>query len=196
MSGTRGWRLAALLVIGACVGPGSRAGAELPPGSYDALRAAAQECLAIRVLSVVTTVEEQDAETGFIRHSLLISATVTHAKRTASGVEAGDTVQIDSYHIDPGTSGWVGPAIPPILAEGWTGDAYLNQVDTDPAYELAAYGRSFTESSDGSDPDGGGSDGDDGGGLALGPLGVVCGLALGALSVVCCRRRRRGRMRV
>ena len=127
--------LAALLFVAPA--PGA-----LPPGSYEKLKAEAQEKLRIKILTV-----EQTAQSDR-RLEVLFTAEVLAVERTQTGLEPGDTIQIQSYRW---TKSYAGPKNPPLLPIGWVGIAYLNKVDNDAkgvdnVYSLAAYGASFEES--------------------------------------------------
>ena len=114
----------------------------LPPGSYEKLKAEAQEKLKIKIVAV-----EKKAQ-GDRRLEVLFAAEVLEVERTQTGLKPGDTIEIQSYRW---TKSYAGPKNPPLLPVGWVGIAYLNQVKgdaTDAAkiYTLAAYGASFEES--------------------------------------------------
>jgi hypothetical protein len=116
--------------------------AALPPGSYEKLKAEAQEKLAIKILEVETK-KESDR-----RLDVLFTAEVLTVERSETGLKSGDTIRIQSYRW---TKSYAGPKNPPLLPVGWTGIAYLNKADSDAkeadhVYSLAAYGDSFEES--------------------------------------------------
>jgi len=115
--------------------------AALPPGSYDKLKAEAQEKLKIKIVAV-----EQKAQSDR-RLDVLFTAEVLEVERSETGLKPGDTIQIHSYRW---TKSYAGPKNPPLLPVGWTGIAYLNKADgdakdADTVYSLAAYGASFEE---------------------------------------------------
>jgi hypothetical protein len=116
--------------------------AALPPGSYEKLKAAAQEKLTIKII-VVETKEQSDR-----RIEVLYTAEVLAVERSETHLKPGDTIQIQSYRW---TKRYAGPKNPPLLPVGWTGIAYLNKPDSEAEnennpYVLAAYGDSFEES--------------------------------------------------
>ena len=113
----------------------------LPPGSYDKLKAEAQEKLQIKIVSV-----EQKAQSDR-RLEVLFTAEVLEVERSQTGLKPGDIIQIQSYRW---TKSYAGPKNPPLLPVGWIGIAYLNKADgastgAVKAYTLAAYGASFEE---------------------------------------------------
>jgi hypothetical protein len=113
--------------------------AALPPGSYDKLKAEAQEKLTIKIIGVETK-EQSDR-----RLEVLFTAEVLTVERSETHLKPGDAIQIQSYRW---TKRYAGPKNPPLLPVGWTGIAYLNKADEDAdhVYSLAAYGASFEES--------------------------------------------------
>jgi hypothetical protein len=115
--------------------------AVLPPGSYDTLKAEAQEKLKIKVVGV-----EQKAQSDCYLE-VLLTAEVLQVERSQTGLKPGDTIEIQSYRW---TKSYAGPQNPPLLPVGWIGIAYLNKADgdakdADSVYSLAAYGASFEE---------------------------------------------------
>lgn len=120
----------------------SIAPAALPPGSYDKLKAEAQEKLTVKIVAV----EKQEESKR--RLEVLFTAEVLAADRTKTCLRPGDVIQIQSYRW---TGKYRGPKNPPVLPVGWIGIAYLNKADNDAEdadnlYSLAAYGASFEES--------------------------------------------------
>jgi hypothetical protein len=118
------------------------AAAALPPGSYDKLKAEAQEKLTIKIIRV------EKKEQNDRRLEVLFTAEVLAVERSETCLKPGDTIQVQSYRW---TKRYAGPKNPPLLSAGWTGIAYLNKADTDDEgannlYTLAAYGASFEES--------------------------------------------------
>jgi hypothetical protein len=116
--------------------------AALPPGSYEKLKAEAQEKLTIKIIGVETK-EQSDR-----RLDVLFAAEVLAVERSETSLKPGDTIQIQSYRW---TKSYAGPKNPPLLPVGWIGSAYLNKADSDAedadnVYSLAAYGASFEES--------------------------------------------------
>jgi len=114
----------------------------LAPGSYEKLKAEAQEKLKIKVLAV-----EKKAQSDR-RLEVLFTAEVLAVERSQAGLKPGDTIQIQSYRW---TKSYAGPTNPPLLPVGWIGIAHLNKVGGDKkggdnVYTLAAYGDSFEES--------------------------------------------------
>src|SRR5207249_1387463 len=101
--------LAALPAFTLC--PPARA--ELPPGSYNTLRAEAQEALVIEV-SDVRTEERKRGETAVV-----VEAKVLGVERSASKLKRGDTLQIRYTHHDLSKlDGFAGPRPVPILRKG------------------------------------------------------------------------------
>jgi hypothetical protein len=116
--------------------------AALPPGSYEKLKAEAQEKLTIKIIRV------EKKEQSDRRIEVLFTAEVLAVERSETHLKPGDTIQIHSYRW---TKSYAGPKNPPLLPVGWTGIAYLNKADgeaeeVDNLYTLAAYGDSFEES--------------------------------------------------
>jgi hypothetical protein len=130
--------LVAVLVTFAVV---STAHTELPPGSYEKLKAEAQEKLKVKIVAV----EQQAQSDRYLE--VLFTAEVLAVERSETGLKPGDTIQIQSYRW---TKSYAGPKNPPLLPVGWIGIAYLNKADdeakdADNVYSLAAYGDSFEE---------------------------------------------------
>ena len=116
---------------------GAVAQAELPPGSYDKLKAGAQEKFKIKIVGV----EQQGKDP---KMTVIFTAEVLQVERSATGVKPGDRITIQSYHW---TKSYAGPKNPPVLPEGWEGVAYLNKAKgSNKNYRLAAYGGSFEPS--------------------------------------------------
>ena len=114
--------------------------AELPPGSYEKLRAEAQEAITGKVLSV----ETKELEPG--RTEVVAEIKVTGVERSKVGLKKGDVVTVKYVHIDPAKlPGFAGPRPIPILKNGKIYPAFLNKVEGEASYEPAAYGASFTE---------------------------------------------------
>lgn len=111
--------------------------AALPPGSYDKLKAGAQEKLKIKVVEVAKQGKDPKLKVTF-------TAQVLAVERSATGLKPGDQITIQSYRW---TKRYAGPKNPPILPKGWVGIAYLNKAPgPGPNYKLAAYGDSFEPS--------------------------------------------------
>ena len=113
--------------------------AELPPGSYEKLKADAQEKLKIRITEV------HQKEKGRRKLEVTLKAEVLDVERSNSLLKPGDTIIIHSYRW---IGRYAGPKNPPPLPVGWVGMAYLNKLeysskDADDHYTLAAYGESF-----------------------------------------------------
>ena len=116
---------------------GAIAQAELPPGSYDKLKAGAQEKLKIKIVGV-----EQQGKGP--RMKVIFTAAVLQVKCSATGLKPGDHITIQSYRW---TKSYAGPKNPPVLPKGWEGVAYLNKAkSSNKNYRLAAYGESFEAS--------------------------------------------------
>ena len=137
-SRTNASRGVGLLVVWAVV-LGTETRAELPPGSYDKLRAEAQEALTVEVLSV----ETKELEVG--KTEVVAEMKVTAVKRSKAELKRGDTLTVKYVHIDPTKlQGFAGPRPVPILKKGKTYPAFLNKNEDEATYEPAAYGESFT----------------------------------------------------
>jgi hypothetical protein len=110
--------------------------AALPPGSYEKLKAEAQEKLTIKIIQV------EKKKQSDRRLEVLFTAEVLAVERTETCLKPGDMIQIQSYRW---TKRYAGPKNPPLLPVGWTGIVYLNKADEDAdnLYSLAAYGDSF-----------------------------------------------------
>lgn len=118
--------LLAALVLSTCVR------AELPPGSYDTLRAEAPEALLVEVLGVRRAVKGNATE-------VLAVARVLHVERTRAGLKPGATVEIRYIHQN---SNVPGPRPVPLLAEKSIMPAFLKKGEGKD-FEPAAYGMSF-----------------------------------------------------
>lgn len=132
--------LSLVVALAALVFVASAPGA-LPPGSYEKLKAEAQEKLKIKIVQV-----EQKAQSDR-RLDVLFTAEVLEVERSQTRLKSGDTIEIQSYRW---TKSYAGPTNPPLLPVGWIGIAYLNKVEGDATgaskvYTLAAYGDSFEE---------------------------------------------------
>lgn len=119
----------------------ARAPGALPPGSYEKLKAEAQEKLKVKIVAVEQKVRSDR------RLEVLFTAEVLEVERSQTGLKPEDTIQIQSYRW---TKSYAGPTNPPLLPVGWIGIAYLNKADgaakdADKVYSLAAYGDSFEE---------------------------------------------------
>jgi hypothetical protein len=119
----------------------ARAPAALPPGSYEKLKAEAQEKLKVKIVAVEQKVRSDR------RLEVLFTAEVLEVERTQTCLKPGYTIEIKSYRW---TKSYAGPTNPPVLPVGWIGIAYLNKVEGDAQgenkiYSLAAYGDSFEE---------------------------------------------------
>jgi len=119
----------------------ARAPGALPPGSYEKLKAEAQEKLKVKIVAVEQKVRSDR------RLEVLFTAEVLAVERSQTGLKPEDTIQIQSYRW---TKSYAGPTNPPLLPVGWIGIAYLNKADgaakdADKVYSLAAYGDSFEE---------------------------------------------------
>lgn len=110
--------------------------AELPPGSYDKLRAEAPEALVIEVSSV----EKQEIEPGKI--AVTVEASVLAVERSKDGVKKGDKITIKYTHIDTTViKNWAGPRPIPILAKGGVYPAFLKKDGK--VFTPVAHGESF-----------------------------------------------------
>jgi hypothetical protein len=113
--------------------------AELPPGSYEKLKADAQEKLKIRITQV------HEKEISKRKLEVTFKAEVLEVLRSDSGLKPGDMIMIHSYRW---TGSYAGPKNPPLLPVGWVGTAFLNRLESSSEdggdnYSLAAYGASF-----------------------------------------------------
>lgn len=141
---------AALIILGMLADPAS---AELPPGTYEMLKSEAKEVLQLEVTKVIRLGDEEAQQDPQQRY--LCEAKVTGIIRSASEQSIGNTIQFETYSIDPGArEAFTGPAIPLKMSVGWSGKVYLNPSEDPPkaeggtpVYQLAAYGRSFETSS-------------------------------------------------
>ncbi len=139
----RRWRRKAVSILIALVSLTflATAQAELPPGSYDKLKAGAQEKLKVKIIGV-----DQPGKGPKLK--VIFSAEVLAVERSATGLKPGDKITIQSYRW---TKSYAGPKNPPVLPKGWVGVAYLNKAKgkaqgPGPTYKLAAYGESFEPS--------------------------------------------------
>jgi len=137
----RGFVILTLVTLLASVIFLAAAQAALPPGSYEKLKAEAQEKLKIKIVGV-----EQQGKGPKLE--VIFTAEVLAVERSASGLKPGDRITIQSYRW---TKSYAGPTNPPVLPQGWVGVAYLNQAKGKAKgpgqnYTLAAYGESFEAS--------------------------------------------------
>lgn len=140
---------AAALILSMVARPAS---AELPPGTYEMLKSEAKEVLQLEVTQVTRLGGEEAQQDSQQRY--LCEAKVTGIDRSASEQAVGNTIQFETYYIDPSARvGFVGPAIPPKMSVGWSGTVYLNPSEATleiesgaSVYQLAAYGESFETS--------------------------------------------------
>jgi hypothetical protein len=132
-----GIRMLRLVTLMASVVFLTPAWAALPPGSYDKLKAQAQEKLKIKVVEVKQQGKGPKLKVTF-------AAEVLQVERSATGLKPGDRITIQSYRW---TRSYAGPKNPPVLPKGWVGVAYLNKATgSGKNYKLAAYGESFEPS--------------------------------------------------
>lgn len=111
--------------------------AELPPGSYDALRKKAKEAVIIQV----TAVEKQPVKAGIIKVTL--KAKILHVERSKTNLKKMQTIVIKYTHIDPRKVRFVGARPVPLLKQGEVYPAFLNPAKQGKFYQPAAYGESF-----------------------------------------------------
>ncbi len=122
---------------------------ELPPGTYEKLKAEAQEVLEIRVTKVG---EKRETDNGVYYY--VCDAEVLSVTRSTAGFQPGDVVRFETFFVSRKAieGGFAGPASPPLVKEKWRGRIYLNtpppgsevQPDAEKTVlKLAAYGRSF-----------------------------------------------------
>lgn len=127
----------ALAALGVVIVLGSIAYAELPPGSYDKLRADAEEAVIIEVTAVT-------AKTSGAKTSVRVEAKLLGVERSKAKLKSGQRITIDYQSIDiKKTRGFAGPRQAPILKQGGVYPAFLNKVEDKAGFELAAYGASF-----------------------------------------------------
>ncbi len=128
-----------LLSLALLAGP---AFAELPPGSYNALRAEADEALLIEVESVAT----KALKPGWT--DVVVSARVVAVERSKAGTKKGEKVAIryKSLDRDKVEKPVLGASSVPILAKGEFYPAFLKKAEGEQGFEPAAYGSSFAMS--------------------------------------------------
>lgn len=105
--------------------------AELPPGSYNKLRADADEAIIIHVTDVKIALMGGD-------QSVTVEAKVLAVERSKNGLKKGDTITIVYTILGKPV---VGPLPVPLLEKGEDYPAFLNKKGQ--IYEPAAYGWSF-----------------------------------------------------
>lgn len=129
--------LIAILLAGLVLFSGARA--ELPPDAYAEMQAASPEALVIRV----DKVEQKKTRSPYgTRLDIVAKAAVIDVKRTATGLKAGQTIEIRYTHFRHDQP-IAGPSEPTIVQEGESYPAFLRKDDAKPAYGLAARGASF-----------------------------------------------------
>lgn len=121
-------RLAALLCLMTVAG---LTYAELPPGSYDKLRAEADDALVIQVTGV-------NVDTKSTAREVTVQAKVLGVERSKSGLKKGDNITFN-YRIS--TVQVPGPRPIPLLVKGDVYPAFLKTMGK--SLEPAAYGESF-----------------------------------------------------
>ena len=115
------------LAVAAILSFATFAQAELPPGSYNKLRADAEEALTIQVTDIARNSDNQ----------VYVSAKVLGVERSKSGLKKGDSIRLKYSPAKPK----VGPAPPPIPEKDGVYPAFLNKKGDD--FEPAAHGSSF-----------------------------------------------------
>jgi hypothetical protein len=125
-----------VLAMIALILAGSTARAELPPGSYDSLRIAAQEALVIETANVTSRTLRDG------RIEVVVTARVMSVERSKTGLARGAMISI-RYDTYPQGSAPPGPQQLPVLRKGEFYPAFLN-ADGAKAFSPAAYGESFT----------------------------------------------------
>jgi len=113
-----------------------KANAELPPGSYNALRAGAGEVLIVEVTKAVTTTVDGP-------NTVTLTAKVLHADKSSTKLKAGSEITIQYVTPKAGVP-IMGPRQPMMLAKGDVRVAYLRMDPKTKKYSLAAHGMSFT----------------------------------------------------
>jgi len=115
--------------------------AALPPGSADKLKKEADEVLVIKIVD--SDIEESKKALS----KVIYTAEIKEVRQSKSGLQAGETVRIESYFVScqKKMKGFVGPKPPPLLSIGWIGLAYLNAAKDGSLYKIAAHGDSFTD---------------------------------------------------
>jgi hypothetical protein len=108
--------------------------AELPPGSYDTLRAEAPEVLIIEVMQVKTKAEKQN------QTEIMVIAKVLYVEHSVSRLRAGSSIEIIYTRSNGPTSG---PRPIPVLTERSIVPAFLKKGSNGPVFEPAAHGMSF-----------------------------------------------------
>lgn len=110
--------------------------AELPPGSYNALRVEAEEALIVEI----ETVSSKEGQNG--RLDVVLTAKVIGVERTKTSLKKGGKITIRYRTLDPAKKQpFTGPRQLPVLKKGEVYPAFLNAKDG--AFEPAAYGESF-----------------------------------------------------
>lgn len=132
----RGWLFFSLL-LGAVLLLPVPLRANLPPSAYEAMQQAAAEALQIEVLRV-----ETEPGTQLDEEVICLTAVVTRVERSASGLQAGDSIQV-VYTLKMGADGRPQPGQPPALEEGFSGSAFLQREPDSPIYHPAALALSF-----------------------------------------------------
>jgi hypothetical protein len=121
----------------------STAWAELPPGSYDKLRAEAEDAIIIEVSSVTA----KAINAGWTE--VVVTAKVLSIERSARALKKGATVTIRYESRDPAKVKIPGPRPIPVLKPGEICPAFLNRNVGRGDFEPAAYGLSFVMTPEG-----------------------------------------------
>jgi hypothetical protein len=137
--------------------------AELPPGTYTALKKEATAVLQVEITSAESPEPAQPVK-RYTHRSVTYEAKILKVFRTKAAIKPGDTIRIASYYLvkpevkpvtDPdatpeelagyleATTPIIGPPAPKQLQTGWTGKVYLKPGKSKDEYAPAAYGQSF-----------------------------------------------------
>jgi hypothetical protein len=126
-------RIAFLVVLAVTIS----VNAELPPGSYDKLRAEAEEVLVIQVTKVVVVMNANQKD-------VTVEAKVLGVEKSSSGLIKAETIKI-KYSIQLGS--FAGPQQAKVLEAESVVPAFLKKSGA--TYGLAAFGKSFTMTPEG-----------------------------------------------
>ena len=134
----------ALLVLALLVAGMSPARAELPPGSYDALRRDAEEALIIEVEAVHT----KEVRAGMT--NVMVEARVVAVERSRAGLKKHGKLTIRYESVDRAklATPMAGPRTLPVLRKGESYPAFLKDMGKG-EFEPAAYGESFAMTPEG-----------------------------------------------
>ena len=127
----------ALFVLAIALLTSPKAGAELPPGSYDKLRSESQEAVIFEAVKVTSS-------TSGFETRVTVEGKLLAVERSKAKLKPGERITIEYTTVDVRKArGFAGPRQAAVLKQGTVYPAFLNKHDNQRAFSLAAYGASF-----------------------------------------------------